>query len=176
VDAAARGSAQLDTLQPPDSAGADGTQQLAAALQSLLARGADDGTATAAVGRAGEAYVARLLAAAPEYASAHVRWVNATAETGLPCDIEIVLPDAADASDNGCRVYVEVKTTTAAPEAARARVFDISPAELDWARSHGPRYHLCRVLAQPAAPPRVLRVVDPAAALARGGARLLMQI
>jgi uncharacterized membrane protein YgcG len=197
--AAAAAAAVEDVWSPaaaaPPSARAAADAALASALAALPPASCHVSTASsasaAAVGRAGEAYVAALLSASPEHSSTdHVRWVNAAHERGLPYDIEIVRQKSDAGSDGGGAItYVEVKTTTMGGTtsdgdgdsgANEKRFFDISSAELEWARRHGERYHIYRVFLPPphggAGAARVVRVVDPVGAVARGTARLIMHV
>jgi len=127
--------------------------------------------AAMALGRAGEAYVADLLAAAPEFSQCEVKWLNERAETGRPYDI-MVMPVNGDAAG---ALYVEVKTTWGS-DAERPFVH-LSLAELDCARRHGPAYVLYRVCAPTrGGSPTVFRLGDPAGALASGQASLLLHV
>jgi uncharacterized membrane protein YgcG len=146
----------------------------------------DDLDAARAVGRWGEAYVAALLRAeAPDGCA--VRWVNEAAESGRPYDVQIV-----DSETGVVQSYVEVKTTVRGDDAAgAARRFEMSLRELEAARQHGGAYAVYRVaLITEAAVGadadggatkgrrgvRVLRLRDPAAALASGALRLMVQL
>lgn len=168
-DAARRAAAQVmtwESVQEPSSEAAAGA--LSAALSALP--GGETSVAAMALGRAGEAFVAALLAAAPEFSRSRVTWVNENAETGRPYDIMVTPVDGA--GDGGV-LYVEVKTTSGS-DAERPFVH-LSLAELDWARRHGPAYLLYRICAPARGlPPTVSRMSDPAGALASGRASLLL--
>jgi hypothetical protein len=142
---------------------ADRSSAELAALLTSLPLGEDD--TAAAVGYAGEAFVARLLTQLPEYAGARIRWHNMDAESGLPYDIDV-------SSSGGELTYVEVKTTT-----VTRGFFDVSLAELEYARRHGERFHIYRVfpsaVGAAASQLAVSRICDPVAALTRGDARLV---
>ncbi len=149
---------------PPGAAPSDDAADAAAA-------------AAQAIGRWGEAYVAALLAR--ERPGARVRWLNEAAETGQPYDIcvgDASLADAdvaAAAADAADEALVEVKTTVRADAAAR---FEMSLGELECARQARGGYAVYRVVAAPGARVRILRLRDPAAALAAGALKLLVQL
>lgn len=63
---------------------------------------------------------------------AEIRWLNHNGDVGVGCDIVV---------EDGATEYVEVKTT--ADEARTA--FDITSAQWDAAREHGPSYRILRV-------------------------------
>jgi hypothetical protein len=161
-DQAAAGRASWEVLQL--APGHTQSAQLASLL-SMLPRNQDDSGMAAAVGRAGEAYVAQLLVTLPQYAGARICWHNRVKETGLPFDIDVRMGDE--------RTFVEVKTSTTVRD-----FFDVSLAELEHARRHSKHYHIYRVF--PAAEaegsePRlvVARIADPVNMLTQGDARLL---
>ena len=89
-------------------------------------------------GRWGEELVARQLKATLK--SAVVTWVNEEEERGLPYDIVIVEPND-DATSGYRESFIEVKATTSADKA----LFEVSMAELDFARQQGAAYALYRV-------------------------------
>ena len=158
---AASGIAPWELLQL--APGHTQTAQLASLLSMLPHE--DDSSIAAAVGRAGEAYVAQLLETLPGYAAARIFWHNRVKETGLPFDIDVRIGDE--------HIFVEVKTSTTARD-----FFHMSLAELEHARRHCKHYHIYRVF--PAAEaggsePRLIvaRICDPVSVLMQGDAKLL---
>ena len=122
-------------------------------------------------GRWGEAFVAMLLeeAAVP---GATVNWVNRDAETGMPYDIAVE-------GDRGERIFIEVKTTRMPGDVERPSThhrdfFELSLAELDFARVQGERYLLYRVFVGANGGTTVRRLRDPVSSLRPGGLGLLM--
>lgn len=110
------------------------------------------------IGRWGEQMVAQLLKM--EHPQASLQWLNESAESGQPYDIEL--------RAGGLWELVEVKTTARKDQEAR---FSISLAELECARRHSAAYSIYRVCLSDGRT-RVLRLRDPVAALEAGAWRL----
>jgi hypothetical protein len=112
-------------------------------------------------GRWGEQLVFRHLR--ETLASAEVTWVNEEAERGKPYDIIVTEHGVAIGSGND--TYVEVKATST----AERPLFEMSVAELEFARAHGRNYSLYRVFNANSEHVRVLKLDDVAGSLANGG-------
>jgi hypothetical protein len=113
-------------------------------------------------GRWGEQLVFRHLR--ETLASAKkVTWVNEEAESGKPYDIIVTEHGVAIGSGND--TYVEVKATST----AERPLFEMSVAELEFARAHGRNYSLYRVFNANSEHVRVLKLDDVAGSLANGG-------
>ena len=112
-------------------------------------------------GRWGEQLVAWHLR--ETLASAEVTWVNEEEERGLPYDIIVTELGGAIGSRNDS--YVEVKATSSADKP----LFEMSIAELEFARAHGAAYSLYRVFNANSEHVRVLKLHNVARSLTNGG-------
>ena len=112
-------------------------------------------------GHWGEQLVARHLR--KTLASAMVTWVNEEEERGLPYDIVVTELGGAIGSRNDS--YVEVKATSSADKP----LFEMSIAELEFARAHGAAYSLYRVFNANSEHVRVLKLHNVARSLTNGG-------
>ena len=112
-------------------------------------------------GHWGEQLVARHLR--KTLASAEVTWVNEEEERGLPYDIIVTELGGAIGSRNDS--YVEVKATSSADKP----LFEMSIAELEFARAHGAAYSLYRVFNANSEHVRVLKLHNVARSLTNGG-------
>jgi hypothetical protein len=112
-------------------------------------------------GRWGEQLVAWHLR--KTLASAEVTWVNEEEERGLPYDIIVTELGGAIGSRNDS--YVEVKATSSADKP----LFEMSVAELEFARAHGAAYSLYRVFNANSEHVRVLKLHNVARSLTNGG-------
>jgi hypothetical protein len=113
-------------------------------------------------GRWGEQLVFRHLR--ETLASAKkVTWVNEEAESGKPYDIIVTEHGVAIGSGND--TYVEVKATST----AERPLFEMSVAELEFARAHGRNYSLYRVFNANSEHVRVLKLHNVARSLTNGG-------
>lgn len=87
--------------------------------------------------------------------------------------------DIAVEGDRGERIFIEVKTTRMPgdierPSAHHRDFFELSLAELDFARVQGERYLLYRVFVGANGGTTVRRLRDPVSSLRPGGLGLLM--
>jgi len=166
------GDFSVDYEDVPLTAGAGEEEEEAFGLK-VAAKLKAAGLSPSAVGtgRWGEAFVTHLLEQA-SVPGASVLWVNRDQETGMPYDI--ALEGIA-----GERIFVEVKTTRlpeglARPSSHERDLFELSLAELDFARVQGERYLLYRVFLASNGATTVRRFRDPVGSFRPGGLGLLM--
>jgi len=147
-------------LEFPGRIGVDAWEALCvqpAVVKDLLS----SSSAQQGTGRWGEKLVASHLKATLE--SADVAWMNEEEESGLPYDILVTEHCAAQGFSRDS--YVEVKATTSSDKP----LFEMSVAELDFARKHGAAYSLYRVFSAGDGDARVLKLHNVARSLGNGG-------
>lgn len=104
----------------------------------------DDPESILRIGRWGEEFVSAVLRRRGELPNGRkikdIQWVNETAETGKPYDIEVEL-EASEDNDDNTRIYIEVKSTSS----SKKDLVNFSWSELKFAEEKCGDYHLYRV-------------------------------
>jgi hypothetical protein len=119
------------------------------------------------IGRWGEQLVSMVLER--NLPSVSVHWLNAGQEQGLPYDIEVCERGRPDKP----LFFVEVKTTSSLTKP----LFELSLAELDFARQKGSLYVIYRVFGADSLRAKVVQLHNPAKYLtARGGSALTLYV